>query len=97
MNLLRTLRTIATFSTQVTRTQIFHTMSNRTLATPELVKRQLLARIPFHSPLSMVSLYHGKRIRHAIKSCFSEKKYYLGSMQDKEVQESQQNQKGVLL
>lgn len=71
MNLLRTVRILATFSTQITRTQIFHKMSNRTLATPELVRRHLLARIPFHSPLSMVSLYHGKRIRHAVKSCFS--------------------------
>lgn len=87
MNLLRGIRTLASFSTQVSRTQIFHTMSNRTLATPELVKRHLLARIPFHSPLSMVSLYHGKRIRHAIKSCFSEKKYSLGLFQDKKIQE----------
>lgn len=88
MNLLHAYRTLARFSTQVTRTQIFHTMSNRTLATPELVKRHLLTRIPFHSPLSMVSLYHGKRIRHAIKSCFSEKKYGLILFENKKIQES---------
>lgn len=74
MNIFRCLRAVANFSTQALRTEIFHTMSDRTLATPELVRRHLLKRIPFHSPLSQVSLYHGKRIRHAVKSCFSEKK-----------------------
>ena len=61
----------ARFSTKILRTQIFHNMDNKTLATPEIVKKALIQRIPFHSRLSMVSLYHQKRVRHAIKSCFS--------------------------
>ena len=63
--------TFARFSTRALRTQIYHTMDNKTLATPELVKRSLKERIPFHSHLSMIGLYHRKRVRHAIKSCFS--------------------------
>ena len=49
-------------------------MTNQQLATPELVKANLLKRIAFHSRLSQIGFYHGKRVRHAIKSCFSEKK-----------------------
>ena len=70
--MLKLFRFAARFSTTaVTRTQVFHNMSNKTLATPELVKRALLKRIPLHSRLSIVGLYHKKRVRHAIKSCFS--------------------------
>lgn len=74
MQLLRIVRNFTRFSTQVLRTQIFDSLTNKQLATPELIKRKLEARIPFHSRVSLVSLYHGKRVRHAIKSCFSEKK-----------------------
>lgn len=75
MQLLRLARTALRFSTQPLRTQVFHSMTNKELATPEIVKRTLIKRIPEHSRVSLVSLYHGKRVRHAIKSCFSEKKY----------------------
>ena len=71
MQLLRLTRLVFRFATQPLRTQIFHTMSDKELATPELVKRALIKRIPDHGRVSMVSLYHGKRVRHAIKSCFS--------------------------
>lgn len=74
MQLLRLARNFARFSTPVLRTQIFETLTNKQLATPELIKRKLEARIPFHSRVSLVSIYHGKRVRHAVKSCFSEKK-----------------------
>ena len=67
----RLVSVVARFSTKILKTQAFHTMDNKTLATPELVKRTLTERIPFHSCLSMVGLYHRKRTRHAIKSCFS--------------------------
>ena len=58
-------------SNRALNTQIFHSMDDRTLATPELAKLAVTKRIPFHSRLSSVGLYHGKRVRHAIKSCFS--------------------------
>jgi len=74
MQLLRFARPFFRLSAQTLRTQIFHTMTNKELATPELIKRSLVKRIPEHSRVSLMSLYHGKRVRHAIKSCFSEKK-----------------------
>ena len=75
MQLLRALGAAFRFSTSALRTQVFSTLTNTQLATPELMRLQLIKRIPFHSRLSQVSLYHGKRVRHAVKSCFSEKKY----------------------
>lgn len=76
MQLLRLVNCFARFGTQALRTCVFNTLSNKELATPELMRLQLLKRIPFHSRVSQVSLYHKKRVRHAIKSCFSEKKYH---------------------
>jgi hypothetical protein len=97
MNFARILRTASFFSTQVFRTQVFHTLSNKTLATPELVRRHLISRIPFHSPISQVSLYHGKRARHAVKTCFSEKKYIFSLFQDEQVKKGSQDQESLLL
>lgn len=74
MQLLRCLAPALRFSTSVLRTQVFSSLSNKQLATPELMRLQLIKRIPFHSRVSQASLYHGKRVRHAVKSCFSEKK-----------------------
>lgn len=74
MNIGKLVRVVGRFSTQMLRTQVFHCMDNQTIATPELVKKALITRIPFHSRLSQIGLYHGKRTRHAIRSCFSEKK-----------------------
>jgi hypothetical protein len=34
-----------------------------------------------------VSLYHGKRVRHAIKSCFSEKKYISFELEQRNLKE----------
>ena len=74
MQLLRYSVNVFKFCTKIYRTQVFHNLSNKQLATPELVKANLIERIPFHSRVSQVSLFHGKRVRHAVKSCFSEKK-----------------------
>jgi hypothetical protein len=74
MQLLRSLASAFRFSTSTLRTQVFSTLTNTQLATPELMRLALIKRIPFHSRVSQVSLYHGKRVRHAVKSCFSEKK-----------------------
>jgi hypothetical protein len=75
MQLLRALRTVFRFASQPLRTETFHKFTNKQLATPELVRLELIKRIPFHSKISQVALYHRKRTRHAIKTCFSEKKY----------------------
>jgi hypothetical protein len=76
MQVLRLARTAMRFGTQkLLPTQVFSPLTNKQLATPELVKKIMLKRIAFHSKVSLVSLYHKKRVRHAIKTCFSEKKY----------------------
>jgi hypothetical protein len=79
MQLLRALRPALRpafcFATEPLRTETFRRFSDKQLATPEMVRLELIRRIPLHSRLSQVSLYHGKRVRHAIKTCFSEKKY----------------------
>jgi hypothetical protein len=54
-----------------TRTEVFQKLSNKEMATPELVKALIKAPIPFHSRASQVSLYHKKRVRHAVTSSFS--------------------------
>lgn len=41
------------------------------MSTPELMKKVILKPIHMHSRVSQRSLFHGKRVRHAIKSCFS--------------------------
>ena len=56
-------------------TQVFDKLTNKEFATPELMKKILLKPIHMHSRVSQISLYHKKRVRHAVKSCFSEKKY----------------------
>ena len=71
MQLLRAAKTLFRFASQPLRTQVFQGYTNKQLATPELMRLELIKRIPFHSRLSQVSLYHGKRVRHAIKTCFS--------------------------
>jgi len=71
MQLLKMARNVMQFSTQLLRTQVFSPMTNKQLATPELVRKVLNARLPFHSKVSLVSLYHKKRVRHATFSCFS--------------------------
>lgn len=71
MQLLRVIRPLFRFATERLRTETFRCFTNKQLATPELVRLELIKRIPFHSRLSQVALYHGKRVRHAIKTCFS--------------------------
>jgi hypothetical protein len=71
MQLLRAAKNIFRFSTPLLRTQVFQRYTNRELATPEMMRLELIKRIPFHSRLSQVSLYHRKRVRHAVFSCFS--------------------------
>jgi hypothetical protein len=71
LQLLRSVRNVFWIANIPLRTQIFAPLSNKELATPELVRHHLLKRLPNHSRVSLVSLYHGKRVRHAIKSCFS--------------------------
>ena len=71
LQLLRSARNLFWITSTPLRTQIFTPLSNKQLATPELVRYHLLKRLPQHSRVSQVSLYHGKRVRHAIKSCFS--------------------------
>lgn len=71
LQLLRSARTLFWYAKTPLRTQIFTPLSNKELATPELVRHHLLKRLAQHSRVSQVSLYHGKRVRHAIKTCFS--------------------------
>jgi hypothetical protein len=75
MQLLRLFRSAYRFATEPLRTEVFHRWTDKQLATPELVRLELIKRIPFHSRLSQIGLYHGKRVRHAVFTCFSEKKY----------------------
>lgn len=61
--------------TPLRKTEVFESLTDKQLATPEFARALIRKRIDFHSRMSQTHLYHGKRVRHAIKSCFSEKKY----------------------